>query len=92
MHGYNRENYSCLQPKNTFTEPAVKATVVYSDEEEEEEEKPVFEERKVLPGFNLLKKMAKIDKKLKKKNKAPKKSQLDLDVLEKSFNTVLSRF
>ena len=91
MHGYNRENYSCLRPKNTFIE-AVKAPVVYSDEEEEEEEKPVLEERKVLPGFNLLKKMAKIDKKLKKKNKTPKKSQLDLDVLEKSFNTVLSRF
>jgi len=88
MHGYNRENYSCLQPKNTFKEPPVIAPVVYSDEEDEEE-KPVFEERKVLPGFNLLKKMAKIDKKLKKTRK---KSQLDLDVLEKSFNTVLSRF
>jgi hypothetical protein len=93
MNGYNRENYSCLKPTNTFTVPAVKAPVIYSDEEEEEEEeKPVFEERKILPGFALLKKMAKLDKKIKKKNKAPKTSQLDLDVLEKSFKTVLGRF
>lgn len=91
MNGYNRENYSCLKPTNTFTVPAVKAPVIYSDEEEEEEEeKPVFEERKILPGFALLKKMAKLDKKIKKKTH--EKSQLDLDVLEKSFKTVLGRF